>query len=111
MGSLEAFQEQFTKLKVVEAGKNQLIEVGAICSYFPYLFPALTNELSLEIVTHIKELQNGLTETKLHLEREQATAKLYQSEVSSVKELKVDLKKLNERIVWALRNPFTDSFC
>ncbi|KAI9641980.1 hypothetical protein NHQ30_009849 [Ciborinia camelliae] len=74
MGSLEGFQEQFHKLKEVEDGKDHLIE---------------------KLFIRINELECGLTETKLHLEREQDTAKLYQSKLSDIQ---VNLRKLDERI-------------
>ncbi|RAL65966.1 hypothetical protein DID88_005627 [Monilinia fructigena] len=74
MGSLDVFQEQFRRLKEVEDGKDQLIE---------------------RLFTRINELESGFTETKLHLEREQDTAKLYQSKLAGVR---ASLKKLNERI-------------
>ncbi|KAG4033646.1 hypothetical protein MFRU_004g01500 [Monilinia fructicola] len=74
MGSLEVFQEQFYKLKEVEDGKDQLIE---------------------RLFIRINELECGLTETKLHLEREQDTAKLYQSKLAGVQ---LELRKLDERI-------------
>ncbi|TGO23095.1 hypothetical protein BPAE_0144g00150 [Botrytis paeoniae] len=74
MVSLEVFQEQFHKLKEVEEGKDQLIG---------------------KLFARINELESGLTETKLHLEREQDTAKLYQSKLSDVQ---VALARIEERI-------------
>ncbi|KAF7908491.1 uncharacterized protein EAF01_004246 [Botrytis porri] len=74
MVSLEVFQEQFLKLKEVEEGKDQLIG---------------------KLFARINELESGLTETKLHLEREQDTAKLYQSKLSDVQG---NLARIEERI-------------
>lgn len=74
MVSLEVFQEQFHKLKEVEEGKDQLIG---------------------KLFARINELESGLTETKLHLEREQDTAKLYQLKLSDVQ---VNLARIEERI-------------
>lgn len=96
MGSLEAFQEQFHKLKEVEVGKDQLIEVSCLVGLFPA--PDINNRGFewQKLFIRINELESGLTDTKLHLEREQDTAKLYQSKLSGVQ---VDLRKLDERIV------------
>ncbi|KAF7870379.1 hypothetical protein EAF04_004125 [Stromatinia cepivora] len=74
MVSLEVFQEQFHKLKEVEEGKDQLVE---------------------KLFIRIKELESSLTETRLHLERESDTAKLYQSKLSDVQ---ANLGRIEERI-------------
>ncbi|ESZ96593.1 hypothetical protein SBOR_3015 [Sclerotinia borealis F-4128] len=74
MVSLEVYQEQFHKLKEIEDGKDGLIE---------------------KLFLRIKEVENSLTETKLHLEREQDTAKLYQSKFS---DLQMHIGRIEERI-------------
>ncbi|KAH8594088.1 C-x8-C-x5-C-x3-H type zinc finger protein-like protein [Bisporella sp. PMI_857] len=58
MASLEILEEQFGRLKEVEGRKDQLIE---------------------ELFSRVKEIDLALTAKKLHLEREQECAKLYQS--------------------------------
>lgn len=49
-----------------------------------------------DLISEVKELERGLTEKKLHLEREQETTKLYQSKHYDAQ---VKLKKMKEDIV------------
>ncbi|RDW58442.1 hypothetical protein BP5796_12372 [Coleophoma crateriformis] len=58
MASLDAFREEYDSLNELERKKNRLIE---------------------NLLTRVEELQDGLRDMKLHLEREQATSKTFQS--------------------------------
>lgn len=96
MTSLEEFQEQFRKLKDVEAGKDILIEVRCLHEYFRVHRPRDEECYSKAMLFKIKELEKDLAEEKLGLERERETAKTYQTKF---RHAEAQLSKTNQRIV------------